>query len=104
MPELIFHIARRMDWLKATETGEYRRSTLDRTLAEEGFIHASTATQVVGVANRFYGDATDLVLLAIDTGRLRSEIRFEAADHAREGGSEVELYPHIYGTLTVDAV
>jgi uncharacterized protein (DUF952 family) len=37
----IFHIATLADWKQAAESGSYTTSTLGRTLAEEGFIHAA---------------------------------------------------------------
>ena len=40
---LIYHIATTADWDRAGRDGEYTTSTRGRTLAEEGFIHASTA-------------------------------------------------------------
>jgi uncharacterized protein (DUF952 family) len=42
----IFHIASRADWTAAKADGEYRISTLGRTLEDEGFIHCSTLAQV----------------------------------------------------------
>ena len=47
----IYHIAVRADWERALADGAYTRSTVDRTLAEEGFIHASA-----GVAGRPHGE------------------------------------------------
>lgn len=44
----IYHIAFDSDWALASEAGEYRVSTRGKTLAEQGFIHASDAQQVVG--------------------------------------------------------
>jgi uncharacterized protein (DUF952 family) len=96
---LIYHIATRADWEQARADGEYTRSTLDKTLAEEGFIHASAAAQVTATANRFYRDAPgDLVLLVIDPGLVRAEVRYEDVP-----GAELP-FPHIYGPLNVDAV
>src|ERR1700761_4769075 len=70
---LIYHIARRADWERARADGQYTRSTVDKTLAEEGFIHASQAPQVAGTANRFYRDVPgDLALLGIDPARMRA--------------------------------
>src|SRR5207245_71648 len=66
-------------------------STRGRTLAEEGFIHASTATQVPVVADAYYRDAPDLVLLVIDTERVRPELRYEQVP------GQPDPYPHIYG-------
>lgn len=96
---VIFHIARRREWEAAVAKGEYRRSTRDASLEEVGFIHCSTASQVAGVAERFYADeAEPLVLLTIDVDRLDVEVVHENLD----GGSE--QFPHIYGPLATQAV
>jgi len=96
---LIYHIATRADWERARADGEYTRSSVDKTLAEEGFIHASQASQVARTANRFYRDIRgDLVLLVIDPGLLRAEVRYEQVP-----GADLP-FPHIYGPLNVDAV
>jgi len=95
----IYHIATRADWERARRDGEYTTSTAGRTLAQEGFIHASQAAQVAGVANAFYRDSPgELVVLVIDTGRVRAEIRHEDVP-----GAAVP-FPHIYGPLNTDAV
>ena len=67
---VIYHIAAVADWAQARQDGQYAMSTRGRTLAQEGFIHTSTAAQVAVVANAFYQDAPDLVLLVIDPGRV----------------------------------
>jgi uncharacterized protein (DUF952 family) len=96
---LIYHIATRADWDRARADGEYTRSSVDKTLAEEGFIHASQASQVARTANRFYRDVPGgLVLLVIDPELLRAEVRYEDVP-----GAELP-FPHIYGPLNVDAV
>jgi uncharacterized protein (DUF952 family) len=94
----IFHLARRADWEGAQAAGEYRVSTIGRTLDDVGFIHCSYAEQVDGVAGAFYRDEPDLVLLTIDPDLVQHEIRVEAAD---DGTGQ---FPHIYGPLAVDAV
>jgi glutathione S-transferase len=95
----IYHITTARDWERARRDGAYTTSTRGRTLAQEGFIHASDATQVAGVANTFYRGAGDeLLVLVIDTGRLRAEIRYEAVPGANAP------FPHIYGPLNTDAV
>ncbi len=64
----IYHIATRADWEQALADGVYTRSSVGRTLAEEGFIHASQESQVARTANKFYRDVRgDLLLLVIDT-------------------------------------
>ncbi len=89
---MIVHIVARRDWEQAQQTGEYRAASL----ATEGFIHSSQPEQVLGVANRFYRDVPDLLLLWIDPQRLSAPLRYEA--------SEGEIYPHIYGALNLDSV
>jgi glutathione S-transferase len=95
---LIYHIAGARDWARAQADGLYTVSTRGRTLAEEGFIHCSAAAQVAPVANMFYHGLPDLLVLVIDTARVQPEIRFEQAPGTGE------LYPHIYGPLSTDAV
>ena len=50
----VLHLAEAAHWQEALRTGEYRWSTLGRTLEEEGFIHCSTPEQVPGVLARYY--------------------------------------------------
>jgi glutathione S-transferase len=95
----IYHITTRADWARAEADGVYTRSTVDKTLAEVGFIHASQASQVTGTANKFYRTVTGaLVVLVIETDRVRAEVRYEQVP-----GAELP-FPHIYGPLNADAV
>ena len=95
----IYHIATRSDWEQALTNGVYTRSSVDRTLAQEGFIHASQEAQVARTANKFYRDVPgDLLLLVIDTGLVDAEIRYEDVP-----GAELP-FPHIYGPLNTGAV
>jgi uncharacterized protein (DUF952 family) len=94
----IYHIAYERDWNRALEVGEYTVSTKGRTLAEQGFIHASDEHQVAIVANFIYASDDGLIVLVIDPERLRPEVRYESMP-----GSE-EAFPHIYGPLDVSAV
>jgi uncharacterized protein (DUF952 family) len=89
----IYHLALRQAWEAAARGGEpYRRSTIDRSLEEEGFIHCSYQHQVQGVADRFYRARSDVLLLTIDPSKVQAEIRTE------------NLFPHIYGPLPIEAV
>jgi uncharacterized protein (DUF952 family) len=89
----ILHITQLQAWETAKNLGTYRSNTLDT----EGFMHCSTTTQVIGSANRFFKNQTDLVILVIDIDRIQAEIRYE-------GGVASNLFPHIYGELNLDAV
>jgi uncharacterized protein (DUF952 family) len=64
----------------------------------EGFIHCSYARQVLRTADRIFRGVTGLVLLEIDPARLTCGI----VDENLEGGTE--LFPHVYGLLTLSAV
>jgi uncharacterized protein (DUF952 family) len=94
----IYHITTASGWAQAQAAGEYTISTRGLTLAEQGYIHCSTAGQVAPVANAFYQGLAELLVLVIDAERVRPEIRFEQVP-----GSD-EPFPHIYGPLNPDAV
>lgn len=90
---LIFHITSRSYWQQAQQAGAYWTDSLNT----EGFIHCSTAAQVVWVANSFYRGQEDLVLLCIDPERVQAELRYDLI----ETGAH---FPHLYGALNLDAV
>jgi len=46
----IYHITSRSAWIDATRSGVY----IAPSLQAEGFIHCSTATQILPVARQFY--------------------------------------------------
>ncbi len=95
MSRVILHITTAPEWAAAQEAGEYRAPSLET----EGFIHCSTAVQVVHVADWFYREIAELVLLCIDPARLTSRLRWEPSADAFAGD-----FPHVYGPITVDAV
>ena len=88
----IFHVALAHEWAAATTA--YRPGGFET----DGFIHCSTASQVMKVVRRLFRGRRDLVLLRIDPDQLESEVRLENLD----GGDE--LFPHIYGELDLSAV
>jgi uncharacterized protein (DUF952 family) len=99
---MIYHIALESDWEPALEAGEYRISTRGRTLEDEGFLHAAYGNQIAGVAQAFYSDVSEpLVLLTIDERRLTVPLQVDAVPD-QEG--RADGYPHIYGPLDVAAV
>jgi len=95
MPErVIYHMCRRAEWDAAVATGRYDGSSQD---AADGFIHFSTAEQIVESAAKHRAGQDGLVLLTVDAERLGSALRWEPA----RGGA---LFPHLYGCLAPDAV
>jgi glutathione S-transferase len=95
----IYHMAMPDDWAAAAAAGVYAMSTRGRSIAQEGFMHCSLATQMRGVAERFYADVDELTVLRLDLDRLRADIRFEPP-----ADGIAELFPHLYRDLPVDAV
>ena len=91
---MIFHITKRIEWEEAVCAGEYRAASLN----DQGFIHCSTPEQVVRVANFLFAGQWGLVLLCIEVGELEAKVRYENC----EGGQE--LFPHVYGSINLDAV
>lgn len=96
---MILHIVKRDDWENAIRKGEYAPASLDT----EGFIHCSTAAQVVETANLFYRGQSDLVIVCLEEAHLTSRLSYEPAvrlDGQRDGA----FFPHIYGPLNLEAV
>ena len=100
----IFHIAARSSWDAAVTAGEYRVSTLDQSLEEVGFIHASFADQIPATAERFYRPAAQagvrLCVLVIDEDAVRATGSVVREEEAGNG----ERFPHIYGPLATGCV
>lgn len=95
----LHHLAVAAEWQEAVARGgPYERSTLGRSLAEEGFVHCSFADQVAATAARHFAGRGDVVVLCLDPSRLAAEVRVE--DLSGSG----EEFPHLYGPLPLDAV
>ncbi|MEC9140315.1 MAG: DUF952 domain-containing protein [Chloroflexota bacterium] len=90
----IFHIAKKEKWKRSSSRSQYTEDSLQ----SEGFIHCSTAEQLVDTANKHFKGQSDLVLLKINTNDIVSVIAYEA--NAENG----ETYPHIFGPITHDAI
>lgn len=91
---VIYHMCRREEWEAAQAEGLYHGSSQDRA---DGFIHFSTAEQVVESAARHRAGQAGLVLLAVDAAALGTALRWERS----RGGA---LFPHLYGALPTGAV
>jgi uncharacterized protein (DUF952 family) len=95
----IYHLALRADWEDAGERGRYAVSTRGLSLADEGFIHCSFAHQIERVANAWYRDLDELVIIRLDLEGLAAEVRVEPSS---DGSGE--LFPHVYGPIPAAAV
>jgi uncharacterized protein (DUF952 family) len=97
----ILHAALPADWSTSRAAGDYRVSSRGRTLADEGFLHASTAAQLVGVLSTYYADVPDVVLLVLDVEALTaagSPVRWDDVPGAPAP------FPHVYGPVPTTVV
>lgn len=99
---MIYHITSRKAWREAQQRGDYRVESL----STEGFIHCSTNTQVLPVAEKYYPRQRNLLVLKIDPARLTAELKWEppAEGAPPPGVPEGELFPHVYGPIDLDAI
>lgn len=91
---LVYKIFRRPEWDDLVARGETLGAPVDLA---DGYIHLSTAAQVTETAARHFAGESDLVLVALDAGRLGPELRWEPS----RGG---QLFPHLYRPLRRDDV
>ncbi|SRR5581483_5151749 len=85
----VFKILGRKEWNAAKKAGVYRGSADD---VRDGFIHLSTSAQLAGTLARHFADATDLVLVSLDSDTLGAALRWEP-------GRDGENFPHLYGEI-----
>lgn len=91
---LVYKIAPRPLWRVAEDAGRFTGAPVDHA---DGFIHLSTAAQLAETAARHFSGEPDLLLVAVDVGRLGPALRHEPS----RGG---DLFPHLYGDLPFSAV
>jgi uncharacterized protein (DUF952 family) len=99
---MIYHLTSRPAWQEAQQRGEYRAESLE----SEGFIHCSTETQILPVAEAYYKGQPGLLVLKIDPVLLSTELRWEppSGGSPPPGVPEGELFPHVYGPIHLDAI
>ena len=90
---MILHVTTLDRWNADSDDADYTPSTL----AVEGFIHACSPDQLVGVLGRHFGGHRALLVLVIDELLLVNKI-------VREEGLPGQLFPHIYGSINRNAV
>jgi uncharacterized protein (DUF952 family) len=91
---MIYKISDTEIWRAAEKAGAFQGSPDD---LRDGFIHFSTAGQLVGTLEKYYAGREDLILAAIEPARLGDALIWEPA----RGGI---LFPHLYADLAMSAV
>jgi uncharacterized protein (DUF952 family) len=90
----IYKICDQSSWRQAESEKRLLGTPAD---VRDGFIHFSTAAQLAATAAKHFAGAEDLVLVAIDAGKLDGALKWEVS---RDG----ELFPHLYAPLPFAAV
>lgn len=90
----IFKIVPTLLWRDAERAGVFHGSEVD---LRDGFIHLSTAAQVVETAAKHFAGQNDLLLVRVDGEKLGAMLKWEPS----RGGA---LFPHLYGDLALSAV
>lgn len=90
---LIYKILLPSEWADFEAAGGFDGSPFDR---DSGFVHCSSRDQVGRVAEHLFAQEPTVVVAALDADALGDAVRWEPADG--------ELFPHVYGSLPLDAV
>ncbi|MGY6703601.1 DUF952 domain-containing protein [Roseinatronobacter sp.] len=86
---LIYKIFRRPEWDDMVAQGHTSGAPVD---LRDGYIHFSTAAQVMETAAKHFAQESDLVLIAVDAAALGTDLKWEPS----RGG---DLFPHLYRKL-----
>jgi uncharacterized protein (DUF952 family) len=90
----IYHMCRADEWADAQASGSYAGSSQDKA---DGFIHFSTAEQIVVSAAKHRAGQDNLVLIEVPDAALGDALKWEVS----RGGA---LFPHLYGALDIAKV
>jgi uncharacterized protein (DUF952 family) len=86
---LIYKICPASLWREAEAASRFDGAPVDLA---DGFIHFSTGGQLPETAAKHFAGQRDLLLIAVDDGKLGAALRYEPS----RGGA---LFPHLYGPL-----
>ncbi len=91
---LIYKIHPADDWANAEKAGVFHGAPIDLA---DGYLHFSTGAQARETAAKHFAGKRGLLLIAVDAERLGTALRWEPS----RGG---DLFPHLYGHLSLRAV
>jgi len=94
MPSSIAYKVLTADQMTALEEGTFAGAPID---VADGYIHLSTAGQLRETVDKHFAGQDDLHLAAVDVEALGDQVKWEES----RGG---QLFPHLYGRLTLETV
>jgi uncharacterized protein (DUF952 family) len=86
---LVYKLCSDADWRKALSAGVFHGAAIDLA---DGYIHLSTAAQVLGTFEKYFAEVDPVWLIGVETAELGEALRFEPS----RGGA---LFPHLYAPL-----
>lgn len=90
----IYKITTKKQWADAEANRMFYGASID---LEDGYIHFSTAKQARETAVKHFAGQDDLVLVSVDEAMLGEALKYEVSRGE-------QLFPHLYGKLSMDAV
>jgi len=90
----VYKIVAAPEWRAAEAAGVFTGAAVDLA---DGYIHFSTAEQARETAAKHFTGQSDLLLVAVDAGRLGDALKWEVS----RGGAS---FPHLYAALDVARV
>jgi len=93
-PQFIYKLLWPAQWAQMQADGRFAGAPIDLA---DGYIHASTAIQVVETAAKHFKGEKDVILLRLRSADFGGKLKWEVS----RGGAE---FPHYYGTLLMDHV
>jgi uncharacterized protein (DUF952 family) len=94
MPDTIAFKILTADQMVALEAGSFVGAPID---VADGYIHLSTAAQLRETVDKHFAGQSDLHIAEVDLDALGDQVRWEIS----RGD---QLFPHLYGRLTLDSV
>ena len=91
---MIYKILPDGEWLAAQAVGEFTGSAID---IADGYIHFSTAAQMVETAAKHFTGRANLMLVAVNDDVLGEALKYEVS----RGGAQ---FPHLYRPLQITEV
>ncbi len=102
---MVYHIVKDKDYRSLNDSGKY----LPVNYNENGFVHCSLEKSVIPVANDYYANIEEkLLLLRIDPSKLESPTKYETASPEKGVGAlhlnSSPIFPHVYGPINNSAI
>lgn len=91
---MIFNLIKKEQWDICKKQKLYQPKSIER----EGYIHCSFEDQILKVAETFYKEQKNLLILCINEKKIDCEVKIEDLFNLNE------KYPHVYGSLPIRSI